>query len=90
MSSSLKLYVGQAPLRMQDRIDGPHLSYHCRFADIRELDGERLLASTCLADNVIAILARLRDERRAVRQILEKIAAAPQEARHAALSELTT
>jgi hypothetical protein len=82
------LYVGKAPLRMVGTIEGPHLKYHCRFADIRELDGETLLGSDRLSDNIIAILARLDDKRSAVRRILERIAAAPEANRAVALKEL--
>lgn len=86
--AQIVLYVGKAPLRMPAGIDGPHLKYHCRFADIRELDGEKLLGSDRLSDNIIAILARLEDERGAVRRVLERIAAAPEANRYVALKEL--
>src|ERR1700735_5567838 len=33
------LYVGEAPLRMKNRIAGPHLEFVCRMVDIRSLDG---------------------------------------------------
>jgi len=84
------LYVGNAPMRMKRRLAGPGLSYQCRFADIRELDAEALLASRCLEDNVIAILARLSNQRDALRRILERIGQSESEARDAALSELLT
>ena len=54
--------------------------------DIRELDGERLLESARLEDNVIAVLARLRDSRAAVRRILGRIAAADPSERADALT----
>jgi len=69
------LYVGEAPLRMENSFTGPRLSFQCRIVDIRELDGERLLQSEQIGDNVIAVLARVRDERAAVRRILRRIAA---------------
>ncbi|HVW83075.1 MAG TPA: hypothetical protein VHB50_00260, partial [Bryobacteraceae bacterium] len=68
------LYVGEPPLRMEDRIAGTRVSFACRMVDIRELDGERLLESPRLEDNVIAILAKLNDQRSAVRRILGRIA----------------
>ena len=82
------LYVGKKPMRMPARVDSAHLTYQCRFADIREIDGEKLLASERLSDNIIAILARLEDERGAVRKILQRIAAAPEPSRTTALKEL--
>jgi hypothetical protein len=68
------LYVGEPPLRMKSEIAGPHLKFACRMVDIRSLDGERLIASRRIEDNVIAVLARLGDERDAVRRILQGIA----------------
>jgi hypothetical protein len=55
------LYVGEAPLRMESELHGPALSFRYRMIDIRDLDGDRLLESEDVGDNVIAILARLRD-----------------------------
>jgi hypothetical protein len=62
------LFVGEAPLRMEDRIAGPYLSFQYRIVNIRELDSEPLLTSACLEDNVIAILGRLSDGIQAVRR----------------------
>lgn len=70
----LVLYVGEAPLRMKSRIAVPHLQFVCRMVDIRSLDGERLIGSRRIGDNVIAVLARLRNERDAVKRILMAIA----------------
>ena len=69
----LVLYVGEKPARMKDRIVEPELSFRCAIRDIRELDGEALLASDSLEDNLIGILGRLPDEAGAVRRVLEKI-----------------
>jgi hypothetical protein len=51
------LYVGRPPLRMPDKVTGPRLEYSCKMADIRELDAEPLITSSCVEDNVIAVLA---------------------------------
>ena len=67
------LYVGKAPLRMKSGIVAPHLKFDCRMVDIRSLDGERLIASRRVEDNVLAVLASLRDERDAVKRILRSI-----------------
>jgi len=42
--------------------------------DIRELDGERLLASAQIEDNVIVALAGIRDPRATVKRILGRVA----------------
>jgi hypothetical protein len=82
------LYVGEAPLRMENELRGPNLSFGYTMIDIRELDGERLLESSAVGDNVIAILGRLRDHEGAVRQILARIAGLPAPDREAALGQL--
>jgi hypothetical protein len=59
-----------------------------RTIDIRELDGERLLESPDLGDNLLAILARLRDRREAFRKILEKMSGLPAHERADLMSQL--
>jgi hypothetical protein len=39
------VYLGNVPLTMGNELKGPKLSYSYRIVDIRDLDGERLLAS---------------------------------------------
>jgi predicted transposase YdaD len=82
------LYVGEAPLRMASELRGPDVSFRYRAIDIRELDGDRLIESDEVGDNVIAILARLRDHRVAVRKIVGRIASLAAAEREAALSRL--
>jgi hypothetical protein len=60
--------------KFPQQICGPKLSYSYRTVDIRELDGERLLASSEVGDNIVAILTSLPDRRATVRRILERIA----------------
>src|SRR5262252_5919586 len=71
------VYVGEAPLRMPGELIGPDVSFRYHLADIRDLDGDRLLESADVGDDVTAILARLRDARGAVRKIVERIAGLP-------------
>ena len=68
------LYVGEAPLNMPSKLRGPDTLHRYRVIDIRTLDGDALLASEDMGDNLIAILARLRDHKEAVRAIVAKIA----------------
>jgi predicted transposase YdaD len=82
------LYVGEPPLRMASELRGPDLWFRYRVIDIRELDGDRLIESGEVGDNVIAILARLRDHGEAVRKIVGKIASLPAAEREAALGRL--
>lgn len=82
------LYVGAAPLRMPGRLAGPSLEFSCRMVDIRQLDSQPLLESSRVEDNVIAVLARLNDERHAVKRILRSVAACEPSQRSVALAEL--
>jgi hypothetical protein len=82
------LYVGEAPLEMESELRGIDIWFRYRMIDIRELDGEKLLESEAVGDNVIAILTRLRDHRGAVRRIVEKIASLGSAEREAAMSQL--
>ena len=45
-------------MRMPGRIDSDRLSFEYRLVDIRTLDGRELLASDCVGDNILAILAK--------------------------------
>jgi predicted transposase YdaD len=82
------LYVGEAPLRMKDRIERPDVSVRFHLKDIRDLDGEQLLASSHAGDDVLAVLTRLGEQPQAVRRILERIAIGSPGERDEALAEL--
>ena len=82
------LYVGEAPLRMDKELRGPDVWFRYRAIDIRELDGDRLLESEGVGDNVIAILAQLRDHKDAVRRIVQRIAGLAAADRETALGQL--
>ena len=82
------LYVGEAPLRMESELRGEDVWFRYRAVDIRHLDGDRLLESQEVGDTVIAILARLRDHKDAVRRILERIAGLAAAERETALGQL--
>ena len=85
----LVLYVGLAPLRMPSRIEEAGVVFEFRIIDIRDIDSEQLLASDCLEDNILAVLARIGDARSTVRRVLERIAASEPAVREKALAELT-
>jgi len=82
------IYVGRAKMNMDSELVGPQ--HVCRYTliDIRSLDSEPLLQSSWLADNIIAILTRLRDQRAAVRQILARIATLEGGEKEAAIAQL--
>ena len=82
------LYVGEAPMRMDSELRGSDVWFRYGAIDIRELDGDALLESEGVGDNVIAILARLRDHKDAVRRIVERIAGLAAAERATALGQL--
>src|SRR4051794_36089721 len=84
----IALYVGGAPLRMKDRVERPDVFVRFHLVDIRDLDGERLLASAHASDNVLAILTTLGGQPKTLRRILARIAAARSGDRDEALAEL--
>jgi hypothetical protein len=86
--SQVLLYVGEAPLRMAGELRGPKVWFEYRIVDVRDLDGDRLLESEHIGDNVIAILAGLRNHREAVRRIVGKLAGLAAPERDTALGQL--
>ncbi len=73
------LYAGREPLRMPSEIAWADGSHRYQLIDLRDVDGEPLLASAEPSDNVLAILGRLKDSRTAVRSILASISTLPRE-----------
>jgi hypothetical protein len=71
------LYAGREPLRMPSEITWADGSHRYQLIDMRDVDGEPLLASAEPSDNVLAILARLKDSYAAVHRILEKFSILP-------------
>ena len=82
------LYAGEAPLNMEATLSGPALNFSYRLVDVRDLDGERLLESAHIGDNIVAILTRLPDVRAAIHRVVERIADLPGEERDAAFAQL--
>ena len=87
--AQIVLYVGEEPMRMEKAVREEGLDFRFHMVDVRELDGEALLASPNLSDNVVAVLTGLGDEPGTVRRILERIVAAPVGERSSALMELS-
>jgi hypothetical protein len=83
--AQILLYVGEDPMTMAAGLSAPDLSFRYKTVDIRDLDGARLLESESVGDNIIAVLARLQDQREAVRRIVRKIATLEADARPNAL-----
>lgn len=81
------IYVGDDPLRMKAELATPAMTHRYQLFDIRTVDSRVLLDSPEMDDNMLAILTRLSDERRAIRQILGSIASREPGERAAALEQ---
>ena len=84
----LVLYVGQDRLNMDTGIQEGRLTFSAPVVDIRELDGDTLLNSQNLGDNVVAILTRLSRDIEGVRRILGRVAETDGPRRNMAIAEL--
>ena len=82
------VYVGQAPLTMPGWLRGPRQSVEWDVVDMRDLDAGPLIGSGEVSDNVIGILARLWNEREAVRRVVQRCIELPPGKRDEALEQL--
>ncbi len=84
------VYVGRAEMRMRWKLDQlPDRFFRYRLVDIRELDGDQLIEQGGTGDSILAVLARLRDNRAAVAKIVKRIAKLKPQPREEALRMLT-
>jgi len=82
------LYVGEPEPRMETELCEADVLFRYQLIDVRTLDGEPLVNSEDVGDNVIAVLANLRDQAGAIRRIVARIAALGTAERDAALAQL--
>jgi hypothetical protein len=82
------LYVGAAALNMNRRISHARLQFEYDLIDVRTLQGDELLASPSIADNMFAILCRP-NERESVRTVLERLAGLDENTRQDLFSKLS-
>jgi predicted transposase YdaD len=68
------LYVGERPMTLVAQIDHATLLFEYEAIDVRTLDGQPLLHSTVLEDNILALLCRGGATRAIVQYILARIA----------------
>ena len=67
---------------------GPSLDYSYRIVDVRDFNGERLLESPQVGDNIVAILTTLPDRRASIHRIVRRIAGLGPGERESALMRL--
>jgi hypothetical protein len=86
--AQILLYVGEPPARMETTLRGPRLDYSYRLVDVRELDGQHLLDSPRIDDNIVAMLTRLPNARAAAQLVVQRISGLAPGEREAALDRL--
>ena len=67
------VYVGPKPMAMSCELPGL-VGFRYELVDMREVDGDRLLASPHVSDNVIGILGRLTDSHQSLQRLVQRIA----------------
>src|SRR5712691_7585539 len=82
------VYVGPRKLRMGGHFKSPTMSFRFRVVDLSTLNGERFLASDAVGDQILSVLMRLKNPKKAVRRILATITTLEVRAREEALSQL--
>jgi predicted transposase YdaD len=71
--AQLVIYIGNPPLRMNCELRTEGLSCQYHLVDIRDLESTRLLASVCIEDNLLAVLAAKEDPSAAVHEVASLI-----------------
>jgi len=66
------LYAGREPLRMDDAFHSPSTQHRYTNLNLREMDGDELLASEDLADNQWALLTKT-DPEKVIRVVIDKL-----------------
>jgi hypothetical protein len=82
------LYLGKRPLKIQNSLITPTMTFQIRIIDIGDVDGEYLAASGDLGDVLLAVLARVEDRQATIRQALDRIATLDGKERELAIEQL--
>ena len=82
------LYVGDKHSSFTTNIAENTLLFRYSVRDIRDIDCRQMLQSSCLEENLLAILCRLEDERGTIQEILTRIAVLPAKKKADALEKL--
>lgn len=86
--TQIVLYIGEKPAKIASSIVEERLRFSCDVIDIREIDGQPLIESDSLADNLFAILCKVDDLIEVSHRIIEKIATLPGKAARNELAKL--
>ncbi|MEO5333065.1 MAG: DUF4351 domain-containing protein, partial [Magnetococcus sp. YQC-5] len=82
------LYVGQAAWKPKAAIEEKNLSFRYEVVDIRTIDCRKLMDSPSLEENILAVLCRMDNQKKTIREILYRISELPDKARADALTKL--
>lgn len=93
LPKQIVLYFGGKKLSMSSELRGPDperpdFIFRYTTVDFRDLESGPLLESEHVEDNILAVLACLKDKAAAVRRILQQIATADESSRYNALAQL--
>jgi hypothetical protein len=79
--TQIVLYIGEKPAKIPSSIVEERLRFSCDVIDIREIDGQQLIESDSLADNLFAILCKVDDLIEVSHRIIDKDRNAPRQSR---------
>ena len=82
------LYVGRKRPSFTTNIAEKTLQFRYNVRDIRDIDCRQMLSSSCLEENLLAILCRLENVHGTIREILTRIVALPSKEKADALEKL--
>ena len=82
------LHVGPECSRSSSNIEESSLQFSYTVKNIQDIDCRFMLNSPLLEENLLAVLCRLEDDRRIIREILSRIAVLPAKGRADALEKL--
>ncbi|MGN7613822.1 DUF4351 domain-containing protein [Magnetococcales bacterium HHB-1] len=82
------LYVGPGTPKFKTKIDEGGIHFEYQVVNIIDIDCREMLASPQLEENLLAVLCRMEDDRKTIREVLTRIETLPSKERADALEKL--
>ena len=82
------LYLGEKPLKMENKIEKENLKFSYILKDIKEIKCEELLESEDLTDKILAVLCDVKNPSKYFREILTELSKLPERKRRDYLKKL--
>ncbi len=82
------LYLGEKPLKMENKIEKENLKFSYILKDIKEIKCEELLESEDLTDKILAVLCDVKNPSKYFRDILTELSKLPERKRRDYLKKL--